>query len=614
MKKIVSILLVLSMLVATLIPVSAQAPAVEPQIEVIAQGDLSDNAVEYPIVFVTGIGQTWTHLVNEDGSYKTDSKGNVIEYNLFYVDIKGLFQPKAFFATLRFLGEFVGSMILDRNLVRAADVEALFEGLLHYNIVDENGKLPADVEDTVKPYPLSEYNELDTKNFFRSIPCQSIVPEVGAENIFCFNHPAFSFLYDDADGLHEFIGTILEKYSDADKVVLVPMSMGAAVTNAYLDRYGDCGEVARVVSIVGAWDGSDVVADLVEKKYASNAPELLYNGIIADLIGEPFGYIVNILLRAFPKATLREIIDTALTGVVRPLILKTPSMMALVPSSRYEAIEKEYLSGDEWAYIRAQTRPYYEAQKNLQPRLRALEAQGMEFYFISGYGLKFGGYSDDYAFFQFMESAETTNADEIIQISSTAPGATFAPFDKSLDVKTPYTSPDGSVDLSTCFAPNRTWIFHGQKHELEYNNTAIRLAFEIAMGTVTSVAQVADVYPQFNESRDAKRLIRGEDNYINQLTEYIEENENDPAKAENVAKAQKALDACQTMLNETHNDREKDDAVMDAAFEVLVELGIREAPKEKRTSLGTKLLRKLNDKVYEIFGAEGFIDALPCKK
>ena len=134
------------------------------------------------------------------------------------------------------------------------------------------------------------------------------------------------------------------------------------------------------------------------------------------------------------------------------------------------------------------------------------------------------------------------------------------------------------------------------------------------MGTVTSVAQVADVYPQFNESRDAKRLIRGEDNYINQLTEYIEENENDPAKAENVAKAQKALDACQTMLNETHNDREKDDAVMDAAFEVLVELGIREAPKEKKTSLGTKLLRKLNDKVYEIFGAEGFIDALPCKK
>ena len=242
MKKIVSILLVLSMLAALLIPVSAKAETSAASVSVVAQDEETvEPSCEYPIVFVTGIGQTWTHLVNEDGSYKTDSKGNVIEYNLFYVDIKGLFQPKAFFATLRFLGEFVGSMILDRNLVRAADVEALFEGLLHYNIVDENGKLPADVEDTVKPYPLSEYNELDTKNFFRSIPCQSIVPEVGAENIFCFNHPAFSFLYDDADGLHEFIGTILEKYSDADKVVLVPMSMGAAVTNAYLDRYGDCG-------------------------------------------------------------------------------------------------------------------------------------------------------------------------------------------------------------------------------------------------------------------------------------------------------------------------------------------------------------------------------------
>lgn len=614
MKKFVSVLLALSMLVAALVPVSAKESVAAPQSASAAQEDLSGTAPEYPIIFVTGIGQTWTHLVNEDGSYKTDRKGNPIEYNLFYVDIKGLLKPKAFFATLRFVGEFVGSMVIGRNLVRAEDVEALFEGLLHYNIIDKDGKLPADVEDTVKPYPLSEYNELDTKNFFRSIPCQSIVPQVGAENIFCFNHSAFDFLYDDADGLHEFIATVLEKYTDADKVVLVPMSMGAAVTNAYLDRYGDCNEVKRVVSIVGAWDGSDVVADLVEKKYASNAPELLYNGIIADLIGEPFGYVVNILLRMFPQKTLRQIIDTALTGVVRPLILKTPSMMALVPSSRYEAIEEEYLSGDEWAYIREQTRPYYEAQKNLQSRLKALEAQGMEFYFISGYGLQFGGYSDDYAFFQFMQSAETSNSDEIIQIGSTAPGATFAAYNSTLPEKTAYTSPDGSVDLSTSFAPDRTWIFHGQKHELEYNNTAIRLAFEIATGSVHSVSEVADTYPQFNESRDVKRLIRGEDNYINQLTEYIEENKDDASKAQNVAKAQDALDACTAMMNNTHNDREKDDAVMDAAFEVLVELGIREAPAAKKVSLGTKLMRKLNDKVYDIFGAKGFIDYKPWKK
>ena len=161
---------------------------------------------------------------------------------------------------------------------------------------------------------------------------------------------------------------------------------------------------------------------------------------------------------------------------------------------------------------------------------------------------------------------------------------------------------------------DRTWIFHGQKHELEYNNTAIRLAFEIAKGSIQSVSEVADTYPQFNQSRDAKRLIRGDDNYINQLTEYIEENKDDPAMAENVAKAQNALDACMAMLNETHNDREADDAVMDAAFEVLVELGIREAPKVKEPSKVNAFLKKLNDKVYDIFGAKGFIDYKPWKK
>ena len=607
MKRWISVLLTVALLLVSAVPVFAAEPAAQ-------AAPAQSIPCEYPIIFVTGIGQTWTHLVNEDGSYKTEKDGDIIEYNLFYVEPAALLQPKAFFATLRVLAQFIGSAVLDRNFVSSEDVGIVFSALIRHNVIDENGQLPADVEDCVKNYPLSEYNELDTSNFYRSIPCQSIVEAIGAENIFCFNHSAFDYLYDDADGLDKFIReTVLGKYSDAEQVVLIPMSMGAAVVNAYLDRYGKQNDVKRVVSIVGAWNGSDVVADLIEHKFADDAPEKLYNGLMAELIGYPAGYAVNIALRIFPKRVLRGVLDSLLTGVVDTIILKTPSMMALVPADRYPAIEREYLQGSEYDKIRPQIHAYYEAQSKLPQRLAELEANGMEFYFISGYGLTFGGDPDsDYTYFQFMRSAQTANADEIIQIASTAPGTTSAPFDGTLGYTGKYVSPDGTIDLSTSYNPDRTWCFYLQKHELEYNNTALRLALDISTGRVKSAAAAADTYPQFNESRNVKRLLRGDNTYLIRLQRFIDENKANTAQAENVALAQDALDQCNAMMAETHNNRKADDAVIENARQVLIKLGLEEPDKDDTPSSFSafvdKTLKKLSDKTYEIFGAQGFID------
>ena len=600
MKKLISVLLAAAMLLATVIPVFA--------------ADLPVSAAcEYPIVFVTGIGQTWTHLVNEDGSYKTDKDGDLIEYNLFYVEPSALLKGKALGATIRVALQFIASAAFDHNFISKKDVEPVFSALMQHNIIDENGKLPPDVEDCVKNYPLSEYNELDTKNFYRSIPCQSIVEEIGAENIFCFNHSAFDYLYDDADGLNKFIReTVLGKYSDAEQVVLIPMSMGAAVVNAYLDRYGAQNNVKRVISIVGAWNGSDVVADMVEGKYSENAPEMLYNGLMGELIGYPAGYIVNIALRIFPKRVLRGVIDTLLAGIADVIILKTPSMAALIPSDRYLAIEQTYMQGSEYDNVRKQTHEYYEAQSRLHERLVELERQGMEFFFISGYGATFGGLSGDYTYFQFMRSADSANSDEIIQIASTAPGTTYSAFNETLGYTGKYVSPDGTIDVSTSFNPERTWCFYRQQHELEYNNTALRLALDISTGNVTSVSQSADKYPQFNESRNVKRLIRGDDTYIIRLQQFINENKADPAKADDVRLAQSALDECNAMLDRTHNNREADDAVIENARQVLIKLGLEEPDRDDTPSgwdrFTEKVLKSLNDTTYKIFGAKGFID------
>ena len=627
MKKVISLLLVVSLMFAAVIPVSAKKNSAAPEVTAASSLASAQEAIEceYPIIFVTGIGQTWSHLVDENGNYKANSKSDIwnfnwfdreedpIDYNLFYPDSNAFKNPKVLFATLRVVGQIVLTLTLKRNFISQKDVGTIFTGVLSRNIIDENGNLPADVEDCMRPYPISEYNEVDLENFYYSIPCQSIVEVIGAENIFCFYHSAFSSLYRDADDLDSFINdVVLGKYSDADKVVLVPMSMGATVVNAYLDRYGSKGQVGRVVSIVGAWNGSDVIADLVERKYAEDAPEMLYNGALLKAIDEPWCYLANVALRILPKRTLRRVIDTLVGAVVESVILPTPSMVALIPGDRYAEVEKNLLMDSKYDKVREQAREYNKAQLNLIPRLRELEENGTEFYFICGYGFEFGGGSGGYEYFQFMQSAHSTNSDEIIQLSSTAPGATYAPAGEKLGKTGEYVSPDGSVDLSTSFAPDRTWCFFEQKHELEYNNTALRLALDISAGRVSSVRASADVYPQFNESRDAKRLLRGDVTYLTELRDYIRDNKADASKADNVKLAQDALDECNAMLARTHNNRKADDEVIENAFQTLVTLGIEQPRKETRQNgvekLLTKWFKKLNDRVYDKFGAAGFLD------
>ena len=621
MKKVISLLLAVSLMIGAVLPVCAKSETALPEITGAAAPDEIRAAVkcEYPIIFVTGIGQTWSHLVDENGNYKANSKSDLwnynlfdreedpIDYNLFYPDSNAFKDPKVLFATVRILGQVAMTLVLKRNFISQKDVGTVFSGVLSRNIIDENGNLPSDVEDCSRPFPISEYNDIDLENFYYSIPCQSIVQEIGAENIFCFYHSAFSFLYRDADNLDAFINdAVLGKYSDADKVVLVPMSMGATVVNAYLDRYGSKGQVARVVSIVGAWNGSDVIADLVEGKFAENAPELLYNGALLNAIDEPWNYVANIALRILPKKALRSVIDTLVSAIVESIILPTPSMLALMPGERYAAVEQKLLMDSKYDKVREQAREYNRAQLNLIPRLRELEANGTEFYFICGYGFEFGGGSGGYEYFRFMESSPTTNSDEIIQISSTAPAG------QKLGKSGEYVSPDGSIDLSTSFAPDRTWCFFEQKHELEYNNTALRLALDISAGRVKSVRSSADTYPQFNESRNAKSLLRGDNTYLTRLQSFINANKSDPAKAQDVALAQDALNQCNAMLAETHNNREADDAVIENAYQTLIKIGLEEAPKEEEQSAFmqtlTKWLKALNDRVYDTFGAAGFRD------
>ncbi|MBE6783853.1 MAG: alpha/beta hydrolase [Ruminococcaceae bacterium] len=620
MKKIISIVLCIAMIISTfaIAGVSNVFATEVDDISDVATLAANGNGEYTPVVFLPGIGQSQTYAYDADGNVITD-------WNLIGVNLD-LSSAENIFTLLKAALPLIGTLIVGKNLVSDAALADLVDMLFEYCKLDANGKPPANVETPNFRTNLGNYEKMYGEKgkegrdiFLNRIPCQELVDIIGEENVYCYNYSAFSYTLNEADGLDDFITNVVKKETGADKVILVPMSMGATVTSAYLARHGHKQDVEKVISIVGAWNGSDVFADLLELKYTDKAPDLLYNGIIADLVGDPYGNLINVALRLFPKPVLREFIDQALTAVIENLICTTTSFFSLVPYERYDAIAEKYLTGDDMKTIKAQCDEYHKIQGNIKNTLyNCRDNYGVEFYFICGYDMGFGEETGDFAFFQFFESASTTNSDEIIQISSTGVGITAAPAGKELpldykavnpvctDKSHNHISPNKSIDVSTSLFPETTWCFVDQTHELTWNDTALDLCYAIVFNEVKNIHN--DKYPQFNESRDIKDLKR---DYIPDAKALLNgEYEGLTLTAEQATKLSQLVADAEAMMNRTINDRDEDDKIIKALRDYMVEIGRYEADSEPSTT--DKALNfifgGINDIVYAIVGPRGFSD------
>ncbi len=634
MKKLIALLLsVLMVLPFALVPASAAVTDTQPAINttnsmesVFAEGE---NSL---VVFVTGIGQSYSYLFDE--SYTAEGafeKGTLQDYdnyapliaegkystrwNLFNSFDEAFSDSNTIKTIVKLVLGLLFSSVIRRNIMNEADVKSLIRDLFKFNLVDESGNGNPRVVTPRYTMPVSEFPGSEARDrFYSSIPCKDIAKAKFGANfedyLYVFNYNAFSYTSKNIEGLHNFIETILkENKVGAKDVVLVPMSMGASVVTAYMDAYPTRAEnhIRRVVSIVGAWDGSDVVCDLLTQQYCDNSADLFYNGLIADLIGEPWGYLVNIALRLFPKQVLRDFIDMALRAIATEMFCATPSLCNLVPAERYGEIENLISS----PVVKAEADKFQLAKRNLGTTMSSLEKEGVTFSFISGYGLPFGAITPDYSMFGFMKGAPLTNSDEIINIDSTAPGTSYvAAGSKFTDTEGRILSPDGSIDISTTYRKDASWFFYQQKHELEYNNTALALALELATGNIKTIADCDSLnedgyyFPQFNGARNLKDLTRS---YLPELERYCKQ-----TGYVLTADQQAILDKADAMTKRTVNDYEADNAILADVEAMLVEIGVYEAEAEPEAfdKILNGALKGANDITYKIFGAKGFLDKI----
>ena len=641
MKKFIAIILAMALVISVaVIPASAQQAV--PQVVAEETNDMESAFAEGTnslVVFVTGIGQSYSYLFDEsytqEGAFENGTLQDFENYapliakgdyqsrwNLFNSFDEAFSDTSTILTLVGVVAELLFSSVIRTTVIDKAKVEKVIRDLFRFNLVGEDGNADPRVVTPRYPIPVSEFPgiiddngnfESEAKNrFYSSIPCKDIALEKFGENyedyLYVFNYNAFSYTSKNVAALHDFVETIIANNKvGAEDIVLVPMSMGASVVTAYMDAYPTRAEnhIRRVVSIVGAWDGSDVVADLLTQKYCENSADLFYNGLLSDLIGEPWGYVVNIALRIFPKRVLRGFVDLALGAIATELFCSTPSLCNLIPVDKFDDI-KHLIKSD---VVLAEAQNFQNAKKRVNTTMSNLEAEGVTFSFISGYGLPFGAITSDYSAFGFMESAPLTNSDEIINIDSTAPGTSYVTYGtKFEDTEGRILSPDGSLDISTTYRKDSSWFFYEQKHELEYNNTALALALELATGNVKIVADCDNLeedgyyFPQFNGARNLKDYKRS---YLPDLERYCAE-----TGYVITAEQQAVLDKAEAMTKNTVNDFEADNAILEEVNDMLVEIGVYAAEEEPGfadKALNT-VLKGANDITYKVFGAKGFLD------
>lgn len=462
-----------------------------------------------PVVFIPGIGQSQTYKYDDEG--KQIASWNMLHVNTDFASYSIIDWVKM----IRLVAGLIVTIAVQRDVVSESTIKGALEVLFVDHLRNADGSFVNNVVTPNYPCPISGYNEDARGIFNRRIPCQALVDEIGEDNVYCYNYSIFSNTFENAQGLNDYIENVVLPQTGSDKVILVPMSMGASVVNNYLNLYPDAGRVEKIISVVGAWQGSSVFADLMLADFDENAPDLVYTDAIQQIgVDAMTGSLINIAARILPKQEVDNLLYDIISAFVKTLIVPNTSLISLCPPDRYEEFADKYLQGEEHAETKAQADSYAKAQREVKERLEYQQEKfGTELYFIAGYNLGFGGGSGDFGFFKFFESQDTTNSDEVIEISSTAPGTSYVPSgtsfsDEYIADPSHHVSPDGSIDTSTAYFEKTTWYFNKQYHELTNNNIALNLAYDIAMNKVKSIDDCKDTYPQFNNVRNLKKLNR----------------------------------------------------------------------------------------------------------
>ncbi len=373
----------------------------------------------------------------------------------------------------------------------------------------------SDVEVPCYDCPMSEMPEEVSDRIYNMIPLRRCGEIIGEDKLFYFGYDSLGDIQATTDRLHKYITEVVLPQTGASQVNICPISLGGTVAVNYIDKYPeDHSLINKIVYVVPAIDGSDIVDDVLTGNLSIYDDDTLYRQLLVTLMGDNFTtYLLNMVLCVLPSTVLRQALLGLCEGAVEVAIRNTTQLWALCPTKYYHEAREKWLSDDEHAVIREKVDAFMQARADLPENTASIIEKGGRVYDIVCYGLELFPLTADY---------KTTNSDGIIQSASTSMGATFAPLGSTLGedyvaagtyCNNPahnHLSPDGVVDPTTGLLPCTTWYFDGQSHEDLANNDVV-LSLETELMTDDNMIDVYSnpvTYPQFNGARSVRNINR----------------------------------------------------------------------------------------------------------
>ncbi len=543
-----------------------------------------DYDTETPVIIVHGMSQNNTYLLDENGEWAKDDKGNYIYGWPLHIELTAL---------LKAVPALLLSIITRQDAGLSDALNKAAHEALYVIEKDNEGNYVNDIDVPCYEMPMSELPASVKEEYYKFLPIQELGELIGEDNVYYFGYDSLGDVVSTADRLYNYIHNVVLPQTGAKQVKICPISLGGTVATYYLNEHPeDYSLIKKMVFVVPAIDGSNIIGDLLTNNLSVYDDDKLYSDILVSILGEtPLSYILNMVLRILPSSVLKKALNGLVDGVVEVAAQNTTILWALCPTAYYEEAKAIWLEGDEHAVVREKVDSYMEARANFPDNLAALKASGTELFDVACY---------DVNLFPLCKDYQTTNADRVIHAASPSMGATFADLGTTLgddyvaagtycsNPEHNHLSPDGVVDATTGLLPCTTWYFKGQAHEmLPDNDVALELAIHAMVDNNIKDVYSNPAYPQFNNGRLTKTT--------NLYIKTWEDADKSGISEENKAAVEKAIADVKALDDETIVDIEAWKAAEAALGQALYEAGLIENPEpSKFENALTEIAKKMN--------------------
>lgn len=575
-------------------------------------GECDGDCGQCPSLVIPGIFQSEVFLYDENGEIAVNGDGE--QYSgPFYLESTAEIVKIAVARLLVPLVLALGFQNDFFDMLATQAGEAIGDILLENIKCDENGKVIKDIRATKYNASVAELSDHDREHILDNVPLEKYIEIAGADHLYFFSYYSLGNMIDTVEELYDYIQMIKEQ-TGHDKINIVPISQGGSLANMLLQMYKDKGrdiseDINRIVYVVPAKNGSTLVGEIIEHGLLDD-DEAIYGYMIPRLLdGEWTSYLINLVLRFFPKDVLNSLLDGAVEGLIDNGLKYSTLIWGLCPSENYPAGAEKYLSDENTKEIRRQTDIFYNAQLNADQNILDAKAAGVKVFDICGY---------NYSLYAIVDSWDNVNADGIIQLESTSMGAVSYGVDVELPegyvTENPRcTNPDHNhidphniVDARAGLLPDHTFYFYNQNHERTGSNDVVmQLAVELLTDeNFTDVYTYPDRFPQFNTARNTKGII----NDIKRAKQM-----DTSALAPEVAQEfETAIAKVEAVLANTVVDNEALEAAKEEFYIARAHAeGYEYTPEEvdKTEQILASVFKLANDLVYKFFGPRGWFDA-----